>query len=353
MGVVATASRAAARDEMSLMTSVAESVLRRSGGVEALETLAWAPSTLATEEDRRITAALFRAMGRTCAVTPALGRLVVVVINDAPAGSAIAATPTHAGDLGALGGRSFVVGPTGLLSATAVVVLDGDEILVGPKVTPAGVDARPMDDGAVEQGWVDRSRLRPLASGAAAARQLGSIWRAGRFAIAHEILGACDGAMKIAVEYSRDRMQFGSPIGRFQAVQHILAEAELHRRALETACVVAARTGIDGAATAGATVASEGIDGAFLKALAGRSGRVVMQSTLQVLGAIGFTEEHIHHRFFRRALAMDALFGSSAALTRAIGSAAIASKQVWQYPVIAPCPQRHDCPRDAPEEVHG
>jgi hypothetical protein len=318
-----------------MMASAAESVFRHSSGAAALETLAWAPSTLATLEDRGITAALFRAAGRTRATTPALAQLVVGVIDDAPAGASIAIATESIADSGSSGGRLFLVGPAGLLSAETVVVLAGDVILVGPKVTPAIIDARAIDDAAVEQGWVERSSLHPLTTAVEAAEQLHRVLRAGRFAVAHEILGACDAVMRLAVDYSRDRVQFGSPISRFQAVQHILAEAESQRQALETVCAVAVRVGVDGAAVAGDVAASGGLDGMYLKALAGRVGRQVMQSTLQVLGAVGFTEEHSHHRFFRRVLAIDALFGSSSTLTRAIGSAAISSKQVWQHPVRA------------------
>jgi alkylation response protein AidB-like acyl-CoA dehydrogenase len=60
----------------------------------------------------------------------------------------------------------------------------------------------------------------------------------------------------------------------------------------------------------------------LLKALAGRTGRHVSQTTLQVFGAIGFTEEHEHHRYAKRLLTLDALCGSKDQLTREIGRTA-------------------------------
>jgi hypothetical protein len=241
------------------------------------------------------------------------------MVEGAPGDAAIGVAAPPAA---APGAPTLIAGPAGLLDASAVIVLAGDEIRLAGAVTPAEQAAEAMDRSAIEHGWIESGTCQLLAGGAAAERQRHDVNRAARMAIAHEILGACDAAIGLAVDYAGDRRQFGSPIGSFQAVQHILAEAECQRRALETACAVAVRTGID---VPGA---------AHLKALAGRCGRIVMQNTLQVLGAIGFTEEHSHHRYYRRVLTLDALFGSSFALTREIGSDAIASRRAWQHPVM-------------------
>ena len=56
-----------------------------------------------------------------------------------------------------------------------------------------------------------------------------------------------------------------------------------------------------------------------LKALAGRVGRRVSALTLQVLGAIGFTWEHPHHRYWRRVQTLDTLIETGAAATAALG----------------------------------
>jgi len=58
----------------------------------------------------------------------------------------------------------------------------------------------------------------------------------------------------------------------------------------------------------------------LVKALAGRVSVRVAQATLQVLGAIGFTWENDHHRYQRRALTLDALFGSYRQLTGMLGA---------------------------------
>jgi hypothetical protein len=132
----------------------------------------------------------------------------------------------------------------------------------------------------------------------------------GRTALAFDMLGASESALKLAVDHARDREQFGQPIGSFQAVRHLLAWARVDCAALS--------------AVAEQVIDSEeqflpGYD-AIVKALAGRNGQRVCQRTLQVLGAIGFTTEHQHHHFYSRILCMDSLLGSSAALSYELAS---------------------------------
>jgi alkylation response protein AidB-like acyl-CoA dehydrogenase len=316
------------------MTAAAEAILGRVDGADALDSLDWAPTRLADEDDRVMAAALFRAAGRTRAVTPALSRLAVAAIDGAPAGAAIAAIdagwnrdsvrlelPTVE--------RVRITGPFGLTDSPVAIVIAGDELLIGSSPVSAP-SAGAFDAAILQVAWMPADAV-VTAGPADAALAISRVHRATRFAVANEILGACDATMQLARTYSADRKQFGSPIGRFQAVQHVLAEAESQRLALETACRAAVRTGVDGS---GSVSAGPALDGALLKALAGRVGRVVMQSTLQVLGAIGFTEEHVHHRFLRRVLTLDAMFGSAMSLTRALGTSAIAARSVWQCAVL-------------------
>ena len=58
---------------------------------------------------------------------------------------------------------------------------------------------------------------------------------------------------------------------------------------------------------------------AMAKAVAGRSARTVARHCQQVLAGIGFTTEHDLHRYVRRVLVLDQLFGSTRMLTRELG----------------------------------
>ena len=131
----------------------------------------------------------------------------------------------------------------------------------------------------------------------------------GRIAVSLEILGAAESAVEMSVQYAGDRRQFGSPIGTFQAIRHLLAWARTDLVAVEH--VVAEAVRLDDAAPP--------MYDEVVKALAGRNGRRACERALQVLGGIGFTAEHDHHRFHSRVLAMDALLGTSAELTHDLG----------------------------------
>jgi alkylation response protein AidB-like acyl-CoA dehydrogenase len=63
-----------------------------------------------------------------------------------------------------------------------------------------------------------------LGKAGGACRDLGRLFDCGAVAVTAEILGAAEAALDMTVSYAKERIQFGSPIGRFQAVKHPLAE---------------------------------------------------------------------------------------------------------------------------------
>ena len=103
-------------------------------------------------------------------------------------------------------------------------------------------------------------------------------------------------------------MQFGQPIAHFQAVRHLLASARVDAAAIAAVAEQSAEQ----------YPALPPMRDAIFKALAGRNGRRICERSLQVLGAMGFTTEHGHHRFHSRVLVLDALLGSSSSLTHQI-----------------------------------
>jgi hypothetical protein len=137
----------------------------------------------------------------------------------------------------------------------------------------------------------------------------------GRLALAHELVGASRTMLALAREHALERVQFGQPISSFQAIRHRLAETLV---AIETA-----EAAIDAAWLDGSPVAA-----AMAKALAGRSARTVIRHCQQVLAGIGFTTEHPLHLSIRRALVLDALLGTSVAITRAMGDDLVATRRL-------------------------
>ena len=125
-----------------------------------------------------------------------------------------------------------------------------------------------------------------------------------------EILGVCGRLLDDAVGYTKTRRQFGSPIGSFQAVQHLLAWAATERHQLQCLYDIA---------VAGARPAPDPELARTVKALAGRVLHAVTQTAIQVTGAISFTWEYSLNRLHHRGLMLDQLAGPSADLVADIG----------------------------------
>src|SRR5262245_26005699 len=117
----------------------------------------------------------------------------------------------------------------------------------------------------------------------------------------------CAGAMHMAVdgvvEYTKVRIAYDVPIGSFQALQHMLADAFVDCEAAVTANNYAAWA-VDALEPAGALLAAR-----TAKAWTARVGRGVTETLTQVYGGIGHTWEHVAHLFVRRVLLDAALFG--------------------------------------------
>ncbi|MGJ4949387.1 acyl-CoA dehydrogenase family protein [Bradyrhizobium sp. HKCCYLS20291] len=146
-----------------------------------------------------------------------------------------------------------------------------------------------------------------------------------------QIAGALDRLLTISVNYAGERVAFEKPIGKFQAVQHNLA-----RLAGESAAASAAATSAaDAIARASAfddAVFLEAVSAKIRCAEAAEKGAAIAH---QVHGAIGFTTEHILHRFSLRALAWRDDFGSESHWAVALGQrvAARGADELW--PLVA------------------
>jgi alkylation response protein AidB-like acyl-CoA dehydrogenase len=138
---------------------------------------------------------------------------------------------------------------------------------------------------------------------------------AGRRALGWWLLGTGHAMLSLARAHALDRVQFGRPIARFQAVRHRLAETLV---AIETAAGVLDAAWLD----------PSPVTAAMAKATAGRGARVAAKHCQQVLAGIGFTTEHDLHLHLRRIWMLDQLFGSSAVLTKQLGQDLLASRRL-------------------------
>ena len=123
-------------------------------------------------------------------------------------------------------------------------------------------------------------------------------------AIAAESTGVAQRALEMAVEYAKDRKQFGRPIGAYQAVSHRCAQMLLETEN--------ARSAVYGAAwAADAEPESLPLAAAMAKAYASDAGWRVPDASIQVHGGIGFTWEHDLHFFLKRGRANAATIGDA------------------------------------------
>ena len=106
-----------------------------------------------------------------------------------------------------------------------------------------------------------------------------------------QMAGAVERCLDYSLSYANERKQFGRPIGKFQAVQHMLAEAAGHYAAAAAAAEIAAEA--FGTPGFGFAVAAA-------KARTGEAAGKVAEIAHQVHGAMGFTQEHPLHFATRR-----------------------------------------------------
>jgi Acyl-CoA dehydrogenase, C-terminal domain len=127
-----------------------------------------------------------------------------------------------------------------------------------------------------------------------------------------DLVGAMRGVLDVTVAYAAERRQFGAPVGSFQAVQHLLAEA---RCLMEGSLSVAlhASWAVDNLEPDAARSA-----GRVAKAYCARAARTVCETAIQVHGGIGNTWEYIAHVYLRRALLSSQWFGDDRAQLHAL-----------------------------------
>jgi alkylation response protein AidB-like acyl-CoA dehydrogenase len=119
-----------------------------------------------------------------------------------------------------------------------------------------------------------------------------------------EMLGAARRCLDMSVEYAKVREQFGQPIGSFQAIRHRCADMLMAAENAHAAVYYAAW-----ALDAGAEDA--GVAASICKAYVSDATRQVCGDAIQVHGGIGFTWEYDLHLYFKRAKALEPLFGDA------------------------------------------
>jgi alkylation response protein AidB-like acyl-CoA dehydrogenase len=149
----------------------------------------------------------------------------------------------------------------------------------------------------------------PGGSGAAIAQVL----TVGAGLLAAEQTGGMQYSLDATVEYAKQRVQFGRPVGSFQAYKHMLADMMLLVEASRSAAYYAAAAIDDGGPEAAEAchVARSYVSDAY---------RSLTGDAIQLHGGIGFTWEHHAHLYFKRARASASWLGSPVAHREALAA---------------------------------
>jgi alkylation response protein AidB-like acyl-CoA dehydrogenase len=123
-------------------------------------------------------------------------------------------------------------------------------------------------------------------------------------AVCAECLGAMEVARDLTVEYMHTRKQFGVPIGKFQALQHRMADVLIEIEQMRSAVINAAGHLED-------RRNDREWHGSAAKNLAGRVGRQVAEEAIQIHGGMGMTWEYPVGHYAKRIVMIDHLFGDT------------------------------------------
>jgi alkylation response protein AidB-like acyl-CoA dehydrogenase len=300
----------------------------------AVEASGWRELRLAGERDEPLASAVEAAiiaeeLSRGPADVPFLGPTLAAELRRL-AGAPPAGDPETVALVPDLSAPAVVAGRSGPANAVAVdagtavsaLVLQpapGGHILAQVRLPapPGGLDlTRPVRVVPAGTPLEPVGPVGPVGDGAAGAISPEGLqrWVALTLALTSaELVGAMRGAVALACEYAKARQQYGTPIGSFQAVQHLLADAQV---ALEGSRSVALHAAwavdvlpVEESVAAGATA----------KAYCARSARAVCETAIQVHGGIGNTWECLAHVYLRRALlSSDVMGGVGANLARVL-----------------------------------
>lgn len=139
-----------------------------------------------------------------------------------------------------------------------------------------------------------------------AAKSWGDTAQRGAILAAAQMIGLAQRCIDISVAYAKDRTQFGKPIGSYQAVKHLIANAQVKIEfARPVVHAAAAELPLD-------TIASRARI-AHAKIAAGEAAELAARTAVQVHGAMGMTWEVDVHFFLKRALALKSSWGTPAA----------------------------------------
>ena len=245
----------------------------------------------------------------------ASGELIAVLAHDELSGGldvqSIATQAVASADGWKISGRKSIVyhAPASHLMLVSAKVGEGIG-LFAVATDAAGVQLLPcttVDGQRAADVILDKVHVASDArlGGEASDEVLQAVLDYGLAALCAEAFGAMDRILAATIAYSRARVQFGAPIGSFQALQHRMAEMLMHLEQARSMSYLAATRCTDPDPQARRAALSAA------KALMGQAARYIGQNAVQLHGGMGMTDELDVSHYFKRLLAFELRCGTT------------------------------------------
>lgn len=269
----------------------------------------WLPTVLAGEAVRLAGSPAQRA----AVLGPlAAGELIATVALRAPGGAFDATGVGVTAEAGPGGARlTGTAAPVEYpaVARTAVVAATESEDGIGlylVDLTSAAVTVRALDtyDGTTRLGALTLDGAVGERLPASDAAVLADLNRRGAVLAAADLVGTARAALTRTIDYDRTRVQFGKPVGGFQAIKHTLAD-------LHVGVLMAEHAALYAAYAVDAALPDAQLAVAIAKAKANDAAERATGAMIQYHGGIGFTWEHEAHFFYKRAKRLVGTFGDT------------------------------------------
>jgi alkylation response protein AidB-like acyl-CoA dehydrogenase len=218
----------------------------------------------------------------------------------------VALEPERSADGWTLTGEKLFVLDAGIADFLVVGATEGRLYVVDRDAPGVSIEQTPTIDSTRKQYAVKLAGVRVDEDAAleSDSEALGLARDRAFVALAAELVGVAQRAMEMAVQYAKERKQFGRPIGAYQAVSHPCAQMLLETEGARSAAFYGGWAADNEPETAplAASVA---------KAYSSDAAWRVTASSLQVHGGIGFTWEHDLHLYLKRARCGASFLGDS------------------------------------------
>jgi alkylation response protein AidB-like acyl-CoA dehydrogenase len=262
----------------------------------------WLPTLLATEAVR-----LAGSDEQRAELLPALAageRKAAVALlrpnaSPTPAGAPFAA----AGDT--VSGRLELVDYAHVADLLVVAATDGSLLLVDPRGSGVTIERFDALDRTTRMAHVTLDAAPATRLGNSSPQVLQDLLDRAAVLAANDLVGIARKAITDTVEYDKTRVQFGRPVGSFQAIKHDLADLHIGVTMAEHAALYAAHA-LD------VDAADKALAVSIAKSKAGDTAEQATSAMIQYHGGIGYTWEHDTHFYFKRSKRLQYVYGDAA-----------------------------------------